>query len=104
MLEMSRAQDQTNVLNKNHQMSTTQMSLSHSVQSHNNQKNPLNSITDYLEKINTVKQQFSSFELAEKAINQLVVELEKSMIQETLNQYDINTPIIELGGEIYHRA
>ncbi len=33
-----------------------------------------------------------------------MVELEKSMVQETLAQYDINTPIIERGGEIYRQT
>lgn len=80
------------------------MSLSHPVQSQNKQKDPLTSITDYLKNIKTVQKQFTSFEQAEKAIRKLVVELENSMVQETLAQYDINTPIIEIDGEIYHQT
>jgi len=83
------------------------MTLSHPVQSQNKQplqKDLLNPIVDYLKKIKTVQKQFTSFEQAEKAIRELMVELENSMVQETLAQYDINTPIIEIDGEIYHQT
>ncbi len=45
-------------------------------------------IIQFLDTINAVQKTYGSFEKAEKAIKELVVELEKSMVQETLSQYD----------------
>ena len=45
-----------------------------------------------------------SFENAEQEIRGLVVELEKSMVQETLSQYDINTPIVVRDGQVYRQV
>ena len=53
--------------------------------------------------MSSVQKKYDSFEQAEKAIKELVGELEKSVIQETLSQYDINVPIIEHDGKIYHQ-
>lgn len=83
------------------------MTLSHSTQLQHKQEkqtNPLNAITEFVDKIHTVQEQFSSFEQVEKTIKGLVVELENSLVQESLSQYDINTPIVEMNGEIYHQA
>ena len=66
------------------------MSLSHSVQIANKQNDALNPIIQFLNTLNDVPQKYGSFEKAEQAIRELVVELEKSMVQETLSQYDIN--------------
>ena len=63
------------------------MSLSHSVQITNKQNDSLNPIIQFLNTLNDVPQKYGSFEKAEQAIRELVVELEKSMVQETLSQY-----------------
>jgi hypothetical protein len=65
------------------------MPLSHSVQKTDQQNASLKPIFQFLETINAVPQKYGSFEKAEQAISELVVELEKSMVQETLSQYDI---------------
>jgi hypothetical protein len=70
------------------------MSLSHSVQIANKQNDSLNPIIQFLNTLNDVPQKYGSFEKAEQAIRELVVELEKSMVQETLSHYDINTPLL----------
>ena len=70
------------------------MSLSHSVPKTDKQNASLNPIYQFLDTINDVPQKYGSFEKAEQAIRELVVELEKSMVQETLSQYDINTPVV----------
>ena len=70
------------------------MSLSHLVQKTDKQSASLNPIIQFLDTINDVQQKYGSFEKAEYAIRELVVELEKSMVQETLSQYNINTPIM----------
>jgi len=71
------------------------MSLSHSVQKTDKQNASLKPIIQFLDTINDVPQKYGSFEKAEQAIKELVVELEKSMVQETLSQYDINTPLTQ---------
>ena len=80
------------------------MSLSHSVQIAGKQNASLNSIVQFLATINDVPQKYGSFEKAEQAIRELVVELEKSIVQETLSHYDINTPIVVRDGKVYHQA
>jgi hypothetical protein len=61
-------------------------------------------MTDFLKIINTVRQRHSSFEQAEKTIQALVLELEKSLIQETLAQYEIDTSTIVMGSQTYYKA
>ena len=81
------------------------MSLSHSAQTEHKQQDELfNSIYQFLDNIGNVQAQYGSFEQAEKAIKKLVGEIEISMVQETLSQYDINVPIIEHDGKIYHQV
>ena len=80
------------------------MSLSHSVQIANKQNDSLNPIIQFLNTLNDVPQKYGSFEKAEQAIRELVVELEKSMVQETLSQYDINTPIVVQDGKVYRQV
>ena len=80
------------------------MSLSHSVQIGNKQNDSLNPIIQFLNTLNDVPQKYGSFEKAEQAIRELVVELEKSMVQETLSQYDINTPIVVQDGKVYRQV
>ena len=80
------------------------MSLSHSVQIANKQNDSLNPIIQFLNTLNDVPQKYGSFEKAEQAIRELVVELEKSMVQETLLHYDINTPIIVRDGKVYRQV
>ena len=62
------------------------MPLSHSVQNTDKQNASLNPIIQFLDTINDVPQKYGSFEKAAHAIRELVVELEKSMVQETLSQ------------------
>ena len=81
------------------------MSLSHSVQiEHKQQDDLFNPIYQFLDNIGNIQQQYDSFEQAEKAIKKLVGEIEVSMVQETLSQYDINVPIIEYNGKVYHQV
>ena len=80
------------------------MSLSHLVQKTDKQSASLNPIIQFLDTISDVQQKYGSFEKAEQAIRELVVELEKSMVQETLSQYDINTPIVVLDGKVYRQV
>ena len=80
------------------------MSLSHSVQKTDKQNASLNQIIQFLNTINAVPQKFGSFEQAEQAIRELVVELEKSLVQETLSHYDINTPLVVLDGNVYRQV
>jgi hypothetical protein len=80
------------------------MSLSHSVQKTDQQNNSLNPIIQFLDTIYDVPQKYGSFEKAEQAIREWVVELEKSMVQETLSHYDINTPIVVLDGKVYRQV
>ena len=80
------------------------MSLSHSAQKTDKQNNSLNAIIQFLDTINDVQQKYGSFENAEQEIRGLVVELEKSMVQETLSQYDINTPIVVRDGQVYRQV
>ena len=81
------------------------MSLSHSAQiKHKQQDEFFNPIYQFLDNIGNIQQQYGSFEQAEKAIKKLVGEIEVSMIQETLSQYDINVPIIEYDGKVYHQV
>ena len=81
------------------------MSLSHSAQiKHKQQDDLFNPIYQFLDNIVDVQQQYGSFEQAEKVIKKLVGELEVSMVQEALSQYDINVPIIEYDGKIYHQV
>ncbi|MCU7968839.1 MAG: hypothetical protein KZQ74_16905, partial [gamma proteobacterium symbiont of Bathyaustriella thionipta] len=81
------------------------MSLSHSVQIEHKQQDELfNPIYQFLDNIGNIQQQYDSFEQAEKAIKKLVGKIENSMVQETLSQYDINVPIIEHDGKIYHQV
>ena len=68
------------------------------------QNDSLNPIIQFLDTINDVPQKYGSFEKAEQAIRELVVELEKSMVQETLSQYDINTPIVVRDGKVYRQV
>jgi hypothetical protein len=79
------------------------MTLSHSVQKTNKQNDSLNPIFQFLNTINDFPQKYGSFEKTEQAIRELVVELEKSMVQETLSQYDINTHIVVREGKVYHQ-
>ena len=55
-------------------------------------------------RLNDVPQKYGSFEKAEQAIREWVVELEKSMVQETLSHYDINTPLVVLDGNVYRQV
>ena len=80
------------------------MSLSHSVQKTDQQNDSLKPIIQFLDTIYDVPQKYGSFEKAEQAIRELVVELEKSMVQETLSQYDINTPIVVQDGTVYRQV
>jgi hypothetical protein len=80
------------------------MSLSHSVQKADKQNDSFSPIIQFLDNINDVQKTYGSFEKAEKAIKELVVELEKSMVQETLSQYDINTAIIVRDGKVYRQV
>ena len=80
------------------------MSLSDSVQKTDKQNNSLNPIIQFLDTIYDVPQKYGSFEKAEQAIREWVVELEKSMVQETLSHYDINTPIVVLDGNVYRQV
>jgi ribosomal 50S subunit-associated protein YjgA (DUF615 family) len=80
------------------------VSLSHSVQLADKHNDSLNSIVQFLDTIIDVAQKYGSFEKAEQAIRELVVELEKSMVQETLSQYDINTPTVVRDGKVYRQV
>ena len=81
------------------------MSLSHSAQiEHKQQDDLFNPIVQFLDNIGNIQQQYGSFEQAEKAIKKLVGEIEVSMVQEALSQYDINVPIIEYDGKVYHQV
>ncbi len=81
------------------------MPLSHSAQiKHKQQDELFNPIYQFLNNIGNIQQQYDSFEQAEKAIKQLVGEIEVSLVQDTLSQYDINVPIIEYDGKIYHQV
>jgi len=104
MVELSSTQDQNNVLKKTSHMSATQMSLSHSVQLQNKHNGIIDPIIKYLENIKRIQHQYSSFEQAENAIRALVVEVEKSMVQESLSQFDINTPVVEFDGQQYFKV
>jgi len=81
------------------------MSLSHSVQIKNNPCHDVfDRINHFLKDTSNVQKNYDSFEHAEKAIKELVGELEKSLVQETLSQYDIDVPIIEYDGKIFHQV
>ena len=80
------------------------MSLSHSVQIADKHNDSLNPIVQFLDTIKDVPQKYGSFEKAEQAIRELVVELEKSMVQETLSQYDINAPIVVRDGKVHRQV
>lgn len=81
------------------------MSLSHSAQIKHKQPDDLfNPIVQFLDNMGTVQQQYGSFEQAEKVIKKLVGELEVTLVQEALSQYDIDVPIIEYEGKIYHQV
>ena len=81
------------------------MSLSHSVQIKNKSCHDVfDRINHFLSDTLNVQNNYDSFEQAEKAIKKLVGELEKSMVQETLSQYDIDVPIIEYEGKIFHQV
>lgn len=80
------------------------MSLSHSVQIKDKQNDVFNPIIQFLDNIKDIPKKYGSFEKAERAIRELVGQLEKSMVQETLSQYDINTPVIEWDGKVYHQV
>lgn len=104
-IEMSRTQDQNRIFEKQISQEPTQMSLSHSVQINNKQHdNVFNPIYQFVDNISGVRQKYTSFEEAEKAIKELVRALENSVIQKTLSQYDLHTPIIEYEGKIYHHV
>ena len=79
------------------------MSLSHSVQVADKQNAPLNPNIQFLNTINDVPQKYGSVEKAEQAIRELVVEPEKSILQETLSHYDINTPLVVRAGKDYRQ-
>lgn len=80
------------------------MSLPHSVQIADKQNDSINPIIQFLDNIHDVSQTYGSFEKAEQAIRKLVVALEKSMVQETLSQYDINTPLVVREGKAYRQV
>ncbi|MEN8251641.1 MAG: hypothetical protein ABFS32_22155 [Bacteroidota bacterium] len=81
------------------------MSLSHSVQIKNNPcYDVFDRINHFLNNTSNIQNNYDSFEHAEKAIKELVGELEKSMVQETLSQYDIDVPIIEYEGKVFHQV
>jgi hypothetical protein len=80
------------------------MTLSHSVPKTDKQNDALDPIIQFLDTINAVPQKYGSFEKAEQAIRELVVELEKSMLQETLSHYDINTPTVVRDGTVYRQV
>lgn len=81
------------------------MSLSHSVQIKNNPcYDVFDRINHFLNNTHNVHKNYGSFEQAEKAIKELVGELEKSMVQETLSHYDIDVPIIEYEGKVFHQV
>lgn len=80
------------------------MTLSHSVQIADKQNNSIHSVISFLDNIKDVRQNFDSFEKAEQAVKELVVELEKSLVQETLEQYDINVPLIVRNGKAYRQV
>ena len=80
------------------------MPLFHLVQNADQQNASLNPVIQFLNTINAAPQKYGSFEKAEQAIRELVVELEKSMVQETLSQYDINTPTVVRDGKVYRQV
>ena len=81
------------------------MSLSHSVQTKNTPNHDaFDRINHFFNNTRNVQKNYTSFEQAEKAIKELVGELEKSMVQETLSQYDINVPIIVYEGKVFRRV
>ena len=81
------------------------MSLPHSVQIKNTPCHDVfDRINHFLNNTRNIQKNYTSFEHAEKAIKELVGELEKSMVQETLSQYDIDVPLIEYDGKIFHRV
>ncbi len=81
------------------------MSLSHSVQIKNTPCHDVfDRINHFLNNTRNIQKNYTSFEHAEKAIKELVGELEKSMVQETLSQYDIDVPLIEYDGKIFHQV
>ncbi|MEN8251890.1 MAG: hypothetical protein ABFS32_23415 [Bacteroidota bacterium] len=63
-----------------------------------------NSIAQFLGNVSHVQKNYDSFEQAEKAIKELVGDLEKFVVQETLSQYDIDVPLIEYEGKVYHQV
>ena len=73
-------QNQNRAFKKPLSSEPTQMSLSHLVQKTDKQSASLNPIIQFLDTINDVPQKYGSFEKAEHAIRELVVELEKSMV------------------------
>ncbi len=80
------------------------MSLSHSVQTENKHVDFFSPITQFLDNIGDITKKYNSFELAEKAIREIVGQLEISMVQEALEQYDINVPVIEHDGKTYRQV
>ena len=80
------------------------MSLSHSAEIEHKSKDVIPPILHFLNNTQTLQRDYSSFEQAEKMIKKLVLELESSMVQEALSHYDINTPLIECNGQIYHQV
>ena len=104
-IEKSRTQDQNRVSKQPFIKRVYSMPLSHPVQikskSHNDH---FNSIAHFLDNVGGVQKKYDSFEQAEKAIKELVGELEKYMVQETLSQYDVDVPIIEYEGKVFHQV
>lgn len=80
------------------------MTLSPSIQIENKHNAIFNPLNHFLDDINKTQHRFSSFEQAEQTIRKLVSDLEQALVQETLSQYDINTPLIKYNGECYHQV
>lgn len=101
---MSRTRDQNKVPNNYSSSEPTQMTLSHCHEIENTPHDIFKSLTKFCADMNNIRQKFSTFEEAEQAIRKLVGELEQSLVQETLSQFDINTPVIKYAGKLYHQV
>ena len=77
-IEKSTTQNQNKASKKQLSSEPTQISLSHSVQKTDKKNDSLKPIFQFLDTKNAVLQKYGSFEMAEQAIRELLVELEKS--------------------------
>jgi len=84
------------------------MKLSHSIESKDNTKinktDILRQISDFSETIHSINKCYDSYEEVEKKIQKMVNQLEISLNEKALEQYDINTKIVEVDGQIFRQV